>query len=80
MFDGTTVSINGEYKNSVFRKMLRSIETAGNRLHKINQEKYRAKKMREAAQAMRNAVNAVKDHYESVKAKDTPVSVIVFRI
>jgi hypothetical protein len=70
MFDGTTISINGEYRNSVFRKMLRAIETAGNRLHKINQEKYRAKKVREALQTKR----------ESAKANDVKISITVFRI
>lgn len=70
MFDGTTLSINGEYKASVFGKFLKMIEAAGNRLHKINQERYRAKKTREAAQAKR----------DSVKANDVPIGVAVFRI
>jgi hypothetical protein len=77
MFDGTTLSINGEYRAAVFRKILRMIDAAGNRLHKINQEKYRVKKLREAAQANRDAA---RDYRESAKAKDTPVGFKVFRI
>lgn len=70
MFDGTTVSINGEYKATVFAKFLNAIEAAGNRLHKINRERYQAKKARASAQAKR----------ESAKANDVKVQTVVFRI
>jgi hypothetical protein len=70
MFDGATISVNGVYKSSVFCKLLNKIEVAGNRLHKLNQERYRAKKAKEAAVEKR----------EVAKANDIPVGIKVFRI
>jgi hypothetical protein len=38
--DGTTLSVNGEYKKSVFTRILREINKAGDRLHAMNREKH----------------------------------------
>jgi len=43
LFDGTTLSVNGEYKKSVFARILREISKAGDRLHEMNREKYLTK-------------------------------------
>ena len=40
LFDGTTLSVNGEYRKPVFTRILRDISKAGDRLHAINREKY----------------------------------------
>jgi hypothetical protein len=40
LFDGTTLSVNGEYRKPVFTRILREISKAGDRLHTINREKY----------------------------------------
>jgi hypothetical protein len=42
LFDGTTLSVNGEYRNGVFKRILGEIEKAGNRLHEMNQKKHEA--------------------------------------
>ena len=73
MFDGATISVNGEYKASVLVKLLNKIEVAGNRLHKLNQERYKAKQMQEA-------LARVKTVRENMKANDVNVGVKVFRI
>ena len=43
LYDGTTLSVNGEYRKPVFARILRSISAAGDRLHAMNQAKYREK-------------------------------------
>lgn len=42
LFEGETLSVNGEYKTSVLIKILNRIEDAGNRLHQINKKKHEA--------------------------------------
>lgn len=43
LYDGTTLSINGEYRKPVFARILKEINRGGDRLHEINREKYIAK-------------------------------------
>lgn len=43
LFDGTTLCVNGEYRMGVMRKILKAIDCAGDRLHKMNEEKSLAK-------------------------------------
>lgn len=66
LFDGTTLSVNGEYHASVFCKILNEIEKAGNRLHTLNQAKYREKRKRQTQ--------------KEARTYDVPVGEKVFKI
>ena len=74
MFSGATISVNGEYKASVFGKLLRGIAVAGDRLHKLNQLKRQASEAR--ARLEKNAAEARRTRAAAV-AEDVPVSVKV---
>ena len=68
MSDGTTISVNGVYKASVFLKLLKMIAVAGDRLHKINKAKH-------AAIGVATLLAR-----KSAEANDVPVGVKVFKI
>jgi hypothetical protein len=57
LYDGTTLSINGVYRKSVFARILRMISKAGDRLHAMNLAKHRENANRQLqAQATANDV------------------------
>lgn len=71
MFNGATISVNGEYKASVFGRLLKGIALAGDRLHKINNVKRLAHELRGTIARNTRA---------EATAKDVPVCVKLFRI
>jgi hypothetical protein len=77
LFNGTTISVNGEYKASVFGKLLKQIANAGDRLHKINQLKRAAHEYDETSRRV-DAERA--SRRADATAKDVPVREKLFRI
>jgi hypothetical protein len=84
MFDGETLSVNGEYRASVLVRLLNKIALAGDRLHKINQVKRLASEaQRQASENRINATIALAKRRQvraAVAEKDVPVGEKLFRI
>jgi hypothetical protein len=81
LFDGTTLCVNGEYKSAVIFKIMNTIKIAGNRLHRINQEAYRAKQVEEAGKRLKSQVaDTLRKRREDATSHDTPVKNVIFKI
>jgi hypothetical protein len=70
--DGTTLSVGGEYKKSVFNRILREISRAGDRLHKMNREKH--------VQTIKKQTEHLVESLQSMRQVETPLRERTFKI